>query len=215
MLRFSANLGFLWKELALPDAIAAAAKYGFDAVECHWPFEVPSIEIKYALSQTNLKMIGLNTRLGNIEAGDFGVAACFGREDEAFGYIEEAVAYAGEIGASAVHVMAGRTDGSSRAETTYRHALAYAANKAAQHDIVILIEPINQRDVPGYHLSTVEAGIATIESLGMNNLKLMFDCYHIQIMQGDIIRRIAVAAPFGNSIYDHHSTSADYIDCSL
>ena len=82
MLQFSANLGFLWEELALTEAIAAAAKYGFDAVECHWPFEVPSVEIKYALSQANLKMIGLNTRLGNIEAGDFGVAACFGREDD-------------------------------------------------------------------------------------------------------------------------------------
>ena len=33
--------------------------------------------------------------------------------------------------------------------------------------------------------------------------------------QGDIIRRVAVTAPFGNLIYDAHSTSADYIDCSL
>ena len=33
--------------------------------------------------------------------------------------------------------------------------------------------------------------------------------------QGDIIRRIAVTAPFGNLIYDAHSTTADYIDCSL
>jgi hydroxypyruvate isomerase len=41
MLRFSANLGFLWTELPLPAAIMAAAKAGFDAVECHWPFDVP------------------------------------------------------------------------------------------------------------------------------------------------------------------------------
>ena len=33
--------------------------------------------------------------------------------------------------------------------------------------------------------------------------------------QGDIIRRVAVTAPFGNLIYDAHSTSADYIDVSL
>ena len=42
MLRFSANLGFLWTDLALTDAIKAAAAFGFDAVECHWPFDVPS-----------------------------------------------------------------------------------------------------------------------------------------------------------------------------
>ena len=34
------------------------------------------------------------------------------------------------------------------------------------------------------------------------------------VVQGDIIRRVAVTAPFGNLIYDAHSTSADYIDCS-
>ena len=61
---------------------------------------------------------------------------------------------------------------------------------AARHGITILIEPINQRDVAGYHLSTIEAGIATIKRVGLGNIKLMFDCYHTQIMQGDVIRRI-------------------------
>ena len=42
MIRFSANLGFLWTDLALTDAIKVAASSGFDAVECHWPFDVPS-----------------------------------------------------------------------------------------------------------------------------------------------------------------------------
>ena len=42
MLRFSANLGFLWTDLALTDAIKVAASSGFDAIECHWPFDVPS-----------------------------------------------------------------------------------------------------------------------------------------------------------------------------
>ena len=52
MLRFSANLGFLWTELPLPAAIMAAAKAGFDAVECHWPFDVPSSEVAAALTAT-------------------------------------------------------------------------------------------------------------------------------------------------------------------
>ena len=83
MLRFSANLGFLWTELPLSAAIMAAAKAGFDAVECHWPFDVPSSEIMAALTATKLPMLGLNTRRGNVDAGDFGLADCVGREDEA------------------------------------------------------------------------------------------------------------------------------------
>jgi len=39
MTEFSANLGFLWSELPLPDAIRAAKRAGFHAVECHWPYD--------------------------------------------------------------------------------------------------------------------------------------------------------------------------------
>ena len=135
-------------------------------------------------------MLSLNTRLGDVDAGDFGLAACRGREDEARYYIDEAVAYAAEINAAAIHVMAGRTDHSLSAETTYCNTLAYAGETAFKHNVEILIEPINQRDVVGYHLSTIEAGIATIKRVGRSNIKLMLDCYHTQIMQGDLIRRI-------------------------
>ena len=190
MLRFSANLGFLWTDLLLPEAIDAAAKAGFDAVECHWPFAVPPADVTAALTAANIPVLGLNTRLGDVDSGDFGIAACPGREDEARGYIDEALAYAAKINATAVHVMAGRTDQGAKAETAFCAALSYAAASAAKHNITVLIEPINQRDVTDYHLSTVEAGITTIERVGLDNIKLMFDCYHTQIMQGDIIRRL-------------------------
>ena len=61
MPKFSANLGFLWTELALPDAIHAAADAGFVAVECHWPFDYSVAEVRAALTDRNLPMLGLNT----------------------------------------------------------------------------------------------------------------------------------------------------------
>ena len=42
MARISANLGFLWRDLELPDAIRAAAGAGFAAVECHEPYRWPA-----------------------------------------------------------------------------------------------------------------------------------------------------------------------------
>ena len=62
MPRFSANLGYLWKELPLPEAVLAARKAGFDAVEFHEPYHYPAEEIREALDETSLKMLGLNTR---------------------------------------------------------------------------------------------------------------------------------------------------------
>ena len=91
MPRFSANLGFLWPDLSLPEAIRAAHAAGFDAVECHWPFETAIEEVQAALADTGLKMLGLNTRRGDISAGDNGLAAQPGREPEARAAIDEAI----------------------------------------------------------------------------------------------------------------------------
>ena len=63
-MRFSANLGFLWADRPLPDAIRAAKAAGFDAVECHWPYDVPAPDVAAALRETGLPMLGLNTRRG-------------------------------------------------------------------------------------------------------------------------------------------------------
>lgn len=190
MTRFSANLGFLWTELSLPDAIHAAAKAGFAAVECHWPYETPAAEIQAALETSGLPMIGLNTLRGDVSNGDNGVAAIKGREQEAREYIDQAIEYAATIHCPNVHVMAGFTDQGRDAENTFRENLLYACTQAQRVDINILIEPLNHHDAPGYHVNTLDAALATIENVAMNNISVMFDCYHLQIMQGDLTRRL-------------------------
>ena len=185
MMQFSANLGLLWRELDLPEAIRAAAGAGFDAVECHWPYATPAREVKAALTDTGLAMIGINTSPGNREAGEFGLVALPGRETEARAAIEEALGYAGEIGARAVHVMAGCATGKG-AEETFIENLSYAAPLAAQAGIMVLIEPLNPRDVPGYFLDGIARAEHIITTLSAPNLKLMFDCYHLALIEGEI-----------------------------
>ena len=54
MIKFSANLGFLWTDLPLIEAIYKAKKHGFDAVELQWPYDVNPIEVKNVLEEINL-----------------------------------------------------------------------------------------------------------------------------------------------------------------
>ena len=75
MIKWSANLGFLWTDRTLPDAIKAASQAGFDAVECHWPYEHDPLIITKTLSQTGLPMLGLNTQRGDLSKGENGLAA--------------------------------------------------------------------------------------------------------------------------------------------
>lgn len=189
MARFSANLGFLWTKLRLADAIAAAAASGFDAVECHWPYTVPAEETAAALSAAGRPMVGLNTLRGDVEAGDNGLAALVGREPEARAAIDQALDYAARTGTRNVHVMAGVAEGAA-AKRVFLDNLAYAAERARAHATGILIEPLNHRDAPGYFLKTSDEAAALIGELGAPNVRMMFDCYHVQIMQGDLMRRL-------------------------
>ena len=193
-MKLSANLGFLWTDRPLPEAIRAAGAAGFDAVECHWPYDVPPGDIVTALRDTGLRMLGLNTRRGDVAAGERGLAALPGREAEARASIDEAIAYAAATGTAAVHVMAGVAQG-PEAEATFRESLRHACREATPHGITILIEPLNGRDVPGYFLATATQAAALIRDLDLPALKMMFDCYHVQIMEGDLTHRLAEFLP--------------------
>ena len=189
MTQFSANLGFLWANRALPDAIRAAKAAGFDAVECHWPYDVPAQDVKAALVETGLPMLGINTRRGNVGAGDNGLCALPDREDEALAAIAESIEYAEEIGAKAVHVMAGFAEG-EEAHRTFIRNLYVATRLAASRGITILIEPLNRFDAPAYFLKTTLQAREIIEQVAAPNLKLMFDCYHIGRTEGDVIAQL-------------------------
>ena len=91
MTKFSANLGFLWNDRSLPDAIICAKAVGFDAVECHWPYATPIAAVKQALNVTGLAMLGLNTSRGDTSAGENGLSALPDRIDDARTAIDQAL----------------------------------------------------------------------------------------------------------------------------
>lgn len=188
-LTFSANLGFLWQELPLPDAIRAAHRAGFAAVECHWPYDVPAQQVAAALSGTGLRMLGLNTRRGG--PGENGLSALPGRASEARAAVDEAIAYADAIDAGAIHVMAGFATG-QEAEAAFIDTLRYACAATTR---TILIEPLNSYDAPGYFLTTTAQAEGIIAKVAAPNLRLMFDCYHVQLMEGDVTHKLERLLP--------------------
>ncbi|ETX09686.1 isomerase [Marinomonas ushuaiensis DSM 15871] len=194
MTKFSANLGFLWSELPLPSAIYAAKSAGFDAVECHWPYDYSPLEVKNALNATGLKMLGINTRRGVLQKGENGLSALPERETEARAAIDEAINYAREIGASSVHVMAGFAKG-EKAHNIFISNLKYACKHAKKSNITILIEPLNEYDAPHYFLSSTDQARSIIEEVNSENLKLMFDCYHVQLLEGDLTNKLKELMP--------------------
>jgi hydroxypyruvate isomerase len=73
LLRFSANLGFLWPDRPLLERIAAAGRAGFKAVELHFPYDTPAAETKAACADAEVKLLGINT---NIDTRPGGIPCC-------------------------------------------------------------------------------------------------------------------------------------------
>ena len=67
--------------------------------------------------------------------------------------------------------------------------LARAAEDAAKKNITLLIEPINPRDRADYFLSRVEHAADVVKKVGVPNVRIKFDFYHVQIEAGDLITR--------------------------
>lgn len=190
MTRISANLGFLWPELELLDAIRAAGSAGFHAVEVHWPYITHALEVALALEELGLPMISLNTVGGDLSKGEFGLAAVPEREVDARANIDKAMAYAVDISARFVHVLAGLAEG-DEARATYVDNLTYACERGREYGVDVLIEPINHHDQPGYFLSRVDSAINIIDDVGQDNLKILFDCYHVERTEGGLLERIS------------------------
>lgn len=211
-LRFSANLGMLWTELALPDAIRAAAKAGFEAVEFQCPYTTDAATIKAVLKDTGIPALNLNTEHGTT----FGNAALSDNILEARAAIDAAIIYAAEIGARKIHVLTGVTS-DVFAHETFLDNLLYALEQTENHNLTLLIEPINRRDIPGYFLHSASQAATIISEISDPNLQLMFDCYHMQISEGEVAPLLEKMLPIiGHiqvaSVPDRHEPDEGVLD---
>lgn len=193
MLKFAANVSTLFTELPLRARFSAARMAGFAAVECQYPYDLTPGEVLGELEVNDLDMVLINAPAGNLEAGERGLAALPGRERAFEEQVSVGLEYAAAIGTRLVHVLAGvlpPEENPHLALATYIDNLGRACAEAARLGITILIEPINQRDIPGYFLSHTETARRVIEDVGSPALGLLFDVYHRQMQEGDVARAL-------------------------
>lgn len=196
MPRFAANLSLMFTERPFLERFAAAARAGFTAVECLFPYAHPPEAIAARLAQHGLTLALFNLPPGDWEAGERGLAALPERFAELQAGLATGLLYAAATGAGRIHLMAGLADARDEsARAAYRRAVAHAAERVGRAGLDLLIEPINRRTMPGYFLADVEAAAALIRELDLPNLKLQFDLYHCQILHGDVTARLRTHLP--------------------
>ena len=196
MLKFSANLSFLYQDLPFLDRFKAAAADGFPAVEYLGPYAEPKEKVAEALEVNGLKQALFNAPYGDWAAGERGIGSLPDRVDEFRAGVATAIDYAKALGCPKVNVLAGLTKAGAN-EDTFVENLKYAGPRFADAGIKLLIEPINTRDIPGFFLNRQDEAHAIVEAIGSPRLKVQFDLYHCQIVEGDVAMKIRQYLPTG------------------
>jgi hydroxypyruvate isomerase len=186
MLKFSANLWYLFQEWEMMERFSVCSKAGFRAVEYHFPYQWPANILAQKLAENDLKQVLINAPAGNWKGGERGIAGLPGRQSEFQETIGLAVEYALALDCHNLHVMAGINGD----RDIYAENIFYAAEICASQNIKVLIEPLNSIDVPGYLIANTQEALTVLNIVDHNNLLLQYDIYHGILNEDDILRTI-------------------------
>jgi hydroxypyruvate isomerase len=198
MPRFSANLGFLFTEEPFLDRFAAAARAGFRAVEIADPYAHPTSAIADRLSAHGLTLALINLPMGDPARGEKGLCGLPDRVAAFREGVALAIATARALGCTTANCMAGRAP--ADADPALVHAtlvdnVRFAARAFAAAGLTLGLEALNTLEVPGFLLHGSQQVAALIAEVGEANVKLQFDCYHMELMEGDLAASLARLLP--------------------
>jgi hydroxypyruvate isomerase len=199
MPRFAANLSMLFTEVPFLDRFERAARAGFSVVELQFPYEATAAAIHDRMVANRLTMVLHNLPAGDWAAGDRGIACQPARVAEFRAGVARAVDYATTLGVPQLNCLAGKApegvpDALVRA--TFVENLRFAAAALKVAGLKLLIEPINNFDVPGFWLNSTPKAVSVIEEVGADNLFVQYDVYHAQRYEGELAATIARYLPF-------------------
>lgn len=198
MPKFAANLSMMFTEVPFLARFAAAAEAGFTGVEYLFPYEFPAELIAAELKTNALENVLFNLPPGDWASGERGITCLPGREEEFRVGVTTAIQYAKQLNTTRLHAMAGVVPpgvSPADARATYIANLKFAAAELAKEGIVLLMEAINTRDIPGFFLNTQAQAYDILQEVGAKNLMLQMDLYHMQIMEGDLAVKLSKYAP--------------------
>lgn len=198
-LRFNANLKWLFTELPFEERFDAAAAAGFRGVEYASPYEYSAEHLRQRLRDAGLTQVLINTPAGEPGSPERSGLACLpDRVAEFRNGVERALEYAVALESDFIHVMAGIRPGDVSRDRAFARLvsnIAWAAERAKGTGVRLVLEAQNKRDAPGFILDTQAHAAAIVEAIDADNVGLLFDLYHAQIDEGDLVNTLEHLLP--------------------
>ncbi|MEO9102274.1 MAG: 2-oxo-tetronate isomerase [Burkholderiaceae bacterium] len=193
MPKFAANLTMLYNEVDFLDRFDAAARDGFKGVEYLFPYPYEKQQLVDRLKKNDLTQVLHNLPAGDWAAGERGIAILPDRVGEFQDSVGKAIEYATALGCKKVNVLAGiapKKADADKLRETFISNLKFAAPKLKDAGIMLVMEPINTYDMPGFYLNHTQQALDLIDAVGSDNLFVQYDIYHMQRMEGELAATI-------------------------
>ncbi len=139
--------------------------------------------------------VTINNMVLNAPDGSFGGAPVdAGDLNKYLERLDEVIAFANAAGCTSAITCSGNLQpGLSRDQmrANLETALSKAAAVAEKKGFTLFLEPLNTYvDHEGYYLDSSDEAAEIVRKINSPNFRLLFDVYHMQIMQGNVISRI-------------------------
>lgn len=193
MPKFAANLTMLFTEVDFLSRFEKAKNAGFKGIEYLLPYDYSVEEVVGALEKNGLTQVLFNLPSGDMPNGERGIACLPDRIEEFRAGVDQAITYAKALNCPQLNCLAGKVpEGLSQSEAhkVFIDNIRYAADKLAEENIILLMEMINTKDVPGFFLKTTAQALDILEEVNHPNIKIQYDIYHMQKMEGELARTI-------------------------
>jgi hydroxypyruvate isomerase len=196
--KFCANVSILFKDAPLLERFERAAAAGFSAVEFWWPARERLDEVEGAIKDAGLEVALFNFDAGDMPAGDRGLLSDPGRAHVFRENVPVALDLARRLGCRRLNALVGLER--SPAERDAQLALAaenvrWAAEQAEPLGVDITIEAVNTFENGPYLVHTTRQAAAFADAVDRPNVRLQYDAYHMQRMEGNLVATFTEFAP--------------------
>lgn len=186
--KFAVNIEMWWRKLPFLERMRKTASLGFPAVE-FWPWQRQDIDEVARLSKE------LNLAIAQFTAWSFRPGLNDPKNHDQFVQaVKDGCRVAKKLKCKMITVVGGDDQpGMTQAEM---HAniitgLKRAAPIAEDHDVTLILEPMNVRvDHKGHCLYGSPPAIRICREVGSSHVKINWDLYHMQITEGDLCGRM-------------------------
>jgi hydroxypyruvate isomerase len=184
-MRLCVAIPCFFKNISFSDAIREVAKLGYDAVETYDWRALDLDEVKSTLDECGVELLSICTTEFRLTNPDYRDAFVDG--------VRESCAAAKILGARKMITQVGQDTGAPRADQhkSIVDGLRAAAPVLEENGITLMIEPLNTYvNHPGYYLWSAIEAFEIVKEVASPNVKVIFDIYHQQVMEGNIIPNV-------------------------